>query len=68
MSCEKVVAVTYDTLAAARIRSGTDGVRYGIEEVAKRIPTAKGKKPEDFVNLKFLHELEKEGFFKELSK
>jgi NitT/TauT family transport system substrate-binding protein len=45
-----------------------DGVRYGIEEVAKRIPTAKGKKPEDFVNLKFLYELEKEGFFKELSK
>src|SRR5713226_403398 len=45
-----------------------EGVRYAVEEVAKRIPTAKGKKAEEFVNLRFLDELEKEGFFKELPK
>jgi len=30
------------------------------------MPVTKGKKPEDFVNLKFLQELESDGFFKEL--
>ncbi len=42
------------------------GMRSGIEEVAKRIPAVKGKKAEDFVNMRFLEELEKEGFFKEI--
>jgi hypothetical protein len=42
------------------------GFRYGLEEVAKRLPGAKDKKPEDFINMRFLNELEKEGFFKEL--
>jgi hypothetical protein len=32
------------------------------------MPVTKGKKPEDFVNLKFLQELESDGFFKELCK
>ena len=45
-----------------------EGVRYAVEEVAKRVPAAKGKKPEDFINLSLLNELDKEGFFKELSK
>jgi NitT/TauT family transport system substrate-binding protein len=44
------------------------GFRYGLEEVAKRLPAAKDKKAEDFVNMRFLNELEKEGFFKELYK
>ena len=45
-----------------------EGVRYAVEEVAKRVPAARGKQPEDFINLRFLNELDKEGFFKELSK
>jgi NitT/TauT family transport system substrate-binding protein len=45
-----------------------EGMRYAIEEVSKRAAPAKGKKPEDFVNMRFLNELEKEGFFKELYK
>jgi NitT/TauT family transport system substrate-binding protein len=45
-----------------------EGFRYGLEEVAKRLPAAKDKKPEDFINMRFLNELEKEGFFKELYK
>ena len=37
-----------------------------IDEVAQRVPAAKSKKPEDFVNTRFLKELEQEGFFKQL--
>ena len=43
-----------------------EGIRVALEEVAKRSPGAKGKKSEEFVNLRFLHELEKEGFFRDL--
>ena len=39
-----------------------------MEEVAQRVPAVKSKKPEDFVNTRFLKELEKEGFFKQLYK
>ena len=42
------------------------GIRNAIEEVAARVPAAKGKKPEEFVDTRFLKELEREGFFKQL--
>jgi ABC-type nitrate/sulfonate/bicarbonate transport system substrate-binding protein len=45
-----------------------DGMRNAIEEVAQRVPAAKSKKPEDFIDMRFLKELEKEGFFKRLEK
>ena len=44
-----------------------EGIRNAIEEVAQRVPAVKSKKPEEFVNTRFLKELEKEGFFKQLS-
>jgi NitT/TauT family transport system substrate-binding protein len=40
------------------------GIRNAIDEVAVRMPVAKSKKPEEFVDTRFLKELEKEGFFK----
>ena len=43
-----------------------DGIRNAIDEVAARLPAARGKKPEDFVDTRFLKELEHEGFFKQL--
>ena len=43
-----------------------EGIRNAIEEVAQRVPAAKGKKPEEFVDTRFLKELEREGFFKRL--
>jgi ABC-type nitrate/sulfonate/bicarbonate transport system substrate-binding protein len=43
-----------------------EGIRNAIEEVAERVPAARNKKPEEFVNLRFLKELEAEGFFKKL--
>jgi ABC-type nitrate/sulfonate/bicarbonate transport system substrate-binding protein len=45
-----------------------EGIRNAMDEVALRLPAVKNKKPEDFVNTRFLKELEKEGFFKTLSK
>ncbi len=45
-----------------------DGMRNAIDEVALRVPAAKSKKPEDFIDMRFLKELEKEGFFKRLEK
>jgi NitT/TauT family transport system substrate-binding protein len=45
-----------------------EGIRNAIEEVASRMPAAKTKKPEDFIDTRFLKELEKEGFFKQFQK
>jgi NitT/TauT family transport system substrate-binding protein len=41
-----------------------EGMRNALDEVAQRVPAAKNKKPEDFVDTRFLKELEKEGFLK----
>jgi hypothetical protein len=41
-----------------------DGIRNAMDEVVQRVPAVKNKKPEDFVNTRFLKELEKEGFLK----
>lgn len=43
-----------------------EGIRNAIEEVAARVPAAKGKKPEEFVDTRFLKELAREGFFNQL--
>jgi NitT/TauT family transport system substrate-binding protein len=45
-----------------------EGVRNAIDEVAQRVPAAKTKKPEEFIDTRFLKELETEGFFKELQR
>ena len=43
-----------------------EGIRNAIEEVAARVPAARGKKPEEFVDTRFLKELERESFFNQL--
>jgi ABC-type nitrate/sulfonate/bicarbonate transport system substrate-binding protein len=45
-----------------------EGVRNAIDEVAQRVPAAKTKKPEEFIDTRFLKELETEGFFNELQR
>ena len=45
-----------------------DGMRNAMDEVAQRVPAVKNKKPEDFINTRFLKELETEGFFTQASK
>jgi NitT/TauT family transport system substrate-binding protein len=44
------------------------GIQYMLDLVAPQLPQAKTGKPEQFVDLSFLQELEKEGFFNEMAK
>jgi len=45
-----------------------EGLRNAIDEVATRVPAAKNKRPEDYIDTKFLKELEQEGFFKQFQR
>ncbi|HXF76806.1 MAG TPA: ABC transporter substrate-binding protein, partial [Methylomirabilota bacterium] len=44
------------------------GIQFMLDMLAPTMPEAKNAKPEQFVDLSFLQELEKEGFFNEMAK
>ena len=44
------------------------GLQFLLDALAFQMPQAKNAKPEQFVDLSFLQELEKEGFFNEMAK
>ena len=44
------------------------GIQFLLDEFSPQFPQAKNAKPEQFVDLSFLQELEKEGFFAEMAK
>ena len=44
------------------------GIQYLLDVLAPQMPQAKNAKPEQFVDLSFLQELEKENFFNEMAK
>ena len=44
------------------------GIQFLLDEVAAKLPNAKAAKPEQFVDLSLLQQLEKEGFFAEMAK
>jgi len=44
------------------------GIQFLLDEFSPQFPQAKSAKPEQFVDLSFLQELEKEGFFSEMAK
>ena len=44
------------------------GIQFMLDMLAEKMPQAKSAKPEQFVDLSFLQELEKEGFFTEMAK
>jgi NitT/TauT family transport system substrate-binding protein len=44
------------------------GIQFMLDVLAPSLPNAKNFKPEQFVDLSFLQELEKEGFFNEMAK
>jgi NitT/TauT family transport system substrate-binding protein len=44
------------------------GIQFMLDMLAEKMPQAKSAKPEQFVDLSFLQELEKEGFFNEMAK
>jgi ABC-type nitrate/sulfonate/bicarbonate transport system substrate-binding protein len=67
----EILEATYASYAQTTDRRAfpnMQGFRYAVDELARRVPAAKDKKAEDFVNMRFLNELDKEGFFKELYK
>ena len=44
------------------------GIQYLLDDLAAKNPQAKAAKPEQFVDLSLLQQLEKEGFFAEMAK
>jgi NitT/TauT family transport system substrate-binding protein len=56
----------YIAITDAKAYPSLDGIRVALDEVSKRLPAAKGRKPEEFVNVRFLEELNREGFYKDL--
>ena len=44
------------------------GLQFLLDRLAPQMPQAKSAKPEQFVDLSFLQELEKEGFFNDMAK
>ena len=44
------------------------GIQFMLDVLTPTLPNAKTFKPEQFVDLSFLQELEKEGFFNEMAK
>jgi hypothetical protein len=44
------------------------GIQFMLDELAVKNPQAKSAKPEQYVDLSLLQQLEKEGFFSELAK
>jgi NitT/TauT family transport system substrate-binding protein len=44
------------------------GIQFLLDEVADKLPQAKNARPEQFVDLSLLQQLEKEGFFNEMAK
>lgn len=67
----EILEATHQSFVQVTDYSGNpnlEGVRNAIDEVAARVPAARTKKPEEFVDTRFLKELEKEGFFKQFQK
>jgi ABC-type nitrate/sulfonate/bicarbonate transport system substrate-binding protein len=67
----ELLEATYQSYLQVTDYSGyakLDGVQNAMDEVAQRVAVVKTKKPEDFVNTRFLKELEKEGFLKNSQK
>jgi NitT/TauT family transport system substrate-binding protein len=63
----EILEATYQSFVQVTDESGypnLEGIRNAIDEVAQRVPAVKNRKPEDFINTRFLRELENEGFFK----
>jgi hypothetical protein len=44
------------------------GIQFILEEVVVKLPNAKAAKPEQFVDLSLMLQLEKEGFLAEMAK
>lgn len=67
----EILEATYHSYLQVTDYSGypnLEGMRNAIDEVGQRVSAVKTKKPEDFINTRFLKELEAEGFLKQSQK
>ena len=67
----EVLDATYDWFVkrvAKKPYPTLKGIQYLLDEVASKLPNAKSVKPEQFVDLSLLQQLEREGFFIEMAK
>lgn len=65
----QILEATYNQFLQVTDYSGypnLEGIRNAIDEVGARVPAAKNRKPEDFVDSRFLKDLAGEGFFRSL--
>lgn len=60
--------VAYKKLTEKKPYPTLKGIQFQIDDVVKRNPKAKGAKPEDFINITFLKELDQSGFIDKLYK
>ena len=58
----------YVTTTPKRPYPTLKGLQFLLDRLAPQMPQAKTAKPDQFVDLSFLQELEKEGFFNEMAK
>jgi NitT/TauT family transport system substrate-binding protein len=58
----------YITMVPKKPYPTLKGIQYMLDLLAPQLPAAKNAKPEQFVDLSFLQQLEKEGFFNEMAK
>lgn len=68
---QDVLDATYDWFVkrvAKRPYPTLKGIQYLLDEMAPKVPQAKSAKPEQFVDVSLLQQLEKEGFFNEMAK
>jgi hypothetical protein len=67
----EVLDATYDAFVktvSKRPYPTLKGIQFMLDEVAGKLPNAKAAKPEQFVDLSLLQQLEKEGSLSELAK
>ena len=60
--------IAYKKLTEKKPYPTMKGIEFQIEDMAKRNPKANGAKPEEFVNLALLKELDQSGFIDKLYK
>ena len=60
--------IAYKKLTEKKPYPTLKGIEFQIEDVAKRNPKAKGAKPEDFISIALLKEIDQSGFIDKLYK
>ena len=60
--------VAYKKLTEKKPYPTLKGIEFQIDDVAKKNPKAKGAKPEDFINIATLKEIDQSGFIDRLYK